>query len=521
VPDELRNNFIAHGFTVVDDNGDTLPRIVMPKLLAPTACAGGVAGSFPCHNVDYLAQVQLQEIPGAPTSASNLWGFVDADDNREYAVLGHRSGTAVIDVTTPGNPVIVDNIPGNSSSWREVKVYQVRDPVSGTHRAYAYISTEAPGGGLQIIDLSNLPNSVSLANTLAEFSTSHTLYISNVDYATNVALPGQQAFLYIAGSNIFGGAFRIYDLVDPVNPKLVTPSPVNSTYMHDSTSLLISDNRTTQCANAHNPCEVLVDFNENAIDLWDVTDKGAPERLSTTTYPTATYVHSGWPSSDQRYIVVHDELDELRRGLNTQIYTLNISDLRSPALVTSYVGGTTTTDHNGYTVGNRYFVSHYKRGLVIFDSTNPTSLSEIGSFDTYLSPSANSAGTDGAWGVYPFLPSGTLLVSDIENGLFLLKRNETLPPPTGTAPTPNPPAPAPTPPNSGGGGGGGSLDLAVLILLLVSAMVRAASRPTRAHHTQRTRDGLPARSFALPVDEIQPRGSQRHPASGGIPRPLA
>lgn len=519
VPDELRNNFIAHGFTVIDDNGDTLPRIVMPKLLAPTACASGRAGDFPCHNIDYLAQVQLQEIPGGPTSASNLWGFVDLDDNREYAVLGHRTGTAVIDVTTPGSPVLVGNIAGNSSAWREVKVYQVRDGAGGTHRAFAYVSTEAPGGGLQIIDLSNLPTSISLANTLAEFSTSHTLYVSNVDYSSNVALPGRQAFLYIAGSNVAGGAFRIYDLVDPVHPQLVTPSPAGSGYMHDSTSMLITDNRTTQCANAHNPCEVLVDFNELSVDLWDVTEKSAPVRLSSTSYPTATYVHSGWPSADQRHIIVHDELDELRRGLSTQIYTLDVSDLRTPILVTSYVGNTSTTDHNGYTIGNRYYVSHYKRGLVIFDSTNPAALTEIGSFDTYLSPSANSAGTDGAWGVYPFLPSGTLLVSDIENGLFLLKKNETLPPPVAT---PNPPAPAPTPPNTGGGGGGGggSLDLAVLLLLLASAMVRAASRPL-ARINKRSRDGLPARRFALPVDALQPRGGQRHTASGGVPRPLA
>jgi choice-of-anchor B domain-containing protein len=523
VPDALRNNFIAHGFTVVDDNGDTLPRIVMPKLLAPTSCANGAAGSFPCHNIDYLGQVQLQEVPGAPTSASNLWGFVDLDDNREYAVLGHRTGTVVVDVTTPGSPVVVGNIPGNSSSWREVKVYQVRDPASGTHRAYAYISTEAPGGGLQILDLSNLPASVTLANTLGEFSTSHTLYISNVDYATNAALPGQQAFLYIAGSNVAGGAFRIYDLVDPVNPKLVTPSPVGAGYMHDSTSMLITDNRTTQCSNAHNPCEVLVDFNETSVDLWDVTEKSAPVRLSSTSYPTATYVHSGWPSADQRYIVVHDELDELRRGLNTQIYTLDVGDLRAPSLVTSYLGGTTTTDHNGYTIGNRYYVSHYKRGLVIFDSTNPAALTEIGSFDTYLSPSANSAGTDGAWGVYPFLPSGTLLVSDIENGLFLLKKNETLPPPVSTPnpPTPAPPAPAPPSTGGGGGGGGGSLDLAVLILLLGFAMVRARHASALAPNTESERDGLPARRLPLPDDEIQPRGRQRHPPAGGFSRPLA
>ena len=171
------------------------------------------------------------------------------------------------------------------------------------------------------------------------------------------------------------------------------------------------------------------------------------------------------------FIVVHDELDELQRGLNTHIYTLDIADLRTPSLVTSYIGGVTSTDHNGYTIGNRYYVSHYKRGLVIFDVTNPRSLEEIGSFDTYLSPQANSAGTDGAWGVYPFLTSGTLLVSDIENGMFLLRKNETLPPPVPPAP---PVVSNPDPPRAGGGGGGGgAVDPALLILFAGLAMLRA------------------------------------------------
>ena len=472
VPAEFRNNFIAHGFIVVDANGEPLPRVITPKLAAPTACTAGRAGNFPCHNIDYLAQVQLTDIPGAPMSASEVWGFVDVDDGREYAILGHRNGTAVFDVTDPAAPALVGNIAGNPSLWREVKVLQVPQ-AGGSHRAYAYVTTEAPGGGLQIIDLTNLPASVTLANTLLEFSTSHTLYVSNIDYATNTPLPGRQPFLYIAGANLAGGAFRIYDLSDPLSPTLVTLPPGGTGYMHDSTSLLITDNRTTQCANAHNPCEVLVDFNETSVDLWDVTDKAAPVRLSTTSYPTATYVHSGWPSAVGMHIVVHDELDELRRSLNTHIYTLDVGDLRAPSLVTSYIGGTTATDHNGYTIGDRYYVSHYKRGLVVFDVGNPRALREIGSFDTYLSPSANSAGTDGAWGVYPFLPSGTLLVSDIENGLYLLKLNETLPPPT--APS-NPPAQPGAP---RGGGGGGALGLAVLILLSASAMVRGRRKPPR------------------------------------------
>src|SRR5262249_40440733 len=145
-----------------------------------------------------------------------------------------RNGTVIVDVTSPGSPVIVGNIPGNPSAWREVKVFQLPGGPNGTHRAYAYITTEAPGGGLQIVDLTDLPRSVSLANTLTEFSTSHTLYISNVDYASMAALPGQKAYLYIAGSNLAGGAFRIYDLADPANPALVTPPPAGNGYMHDS-----------------------------------------------------------------------------------------------------------------------------------------------------------------------------------------------------------------------------------------------------------------------------------------------
>ena len=255
--------------------------------------------------------------------------------------------------------------PGSSSatfpvtlrSWREVKVYQAAGSGGRPPSRLCLHHHRGAGRGLQIIDLSDLPASISLANTLTEFGTSHTLYISNVDYASNGGAARSAGFLYIAGSNLASGAFRIYDLADPVHPALVTPPPLGNGYMHDSTSMLITDNRTTQCANAHNPCEVLVDFNENTVDLWDVTEKSAPARLSSTTYPTATYVHSGWPSADQRFIIVHDELDELRRGLNTQIYTLDVGDLRTPSLVTSYRGPTSSTDHNGYTIGNRYYVA--------------------------------------------------------------------------------------------------------------------------------------------------------------------
>ena len=62
-------------------------------------------------------------------------------------------------------------------------------------------------------------------------------------------------------------------------------------------------------------------------------------------------------------------------------------------------------------------------------------------------------------------------VDVFENGMFLLRRNETLPPPPPPPPVSNPPPPAPG--GGGGGGGGGALDFAVLILLAGFAILRA------------------------------------------------
>ena len=385
------------------------------------SCVQGSAGQFPCRNVDFLAQIALNDFSTQPFSAANVWGFVDQNDGREYAIVGLANGTAIVDLADPVNPREVVTIPGLDSSWREVKVYQHFDAGSNRFKAYAYITTEASNAGLQVIDLSGLPGTAALATTLVDTGSQHTAYVSNIDYATNAALPGAQAFLYLAGSNVNGGAWRAYSLADPSAPQLAATAPPGTEYVHDATSLLITDARTAQCAPGHDPCEVYVDFNENTVDLWDVTDKAAPLKLSSTTYSDASYTHSGWPTADQRHIFVHDELEELFGGLRTQIYTMNVEDLRNPFIVASYQGSDTTIDHNGYVKDGFLYVSHYRRGLVVFDAGDPEQLHEVASFDTFLVPATNEAGFDGAWGVYPFFPSGVVVISDINNGLFVLR----------------------------------------------------------------------------------------------------
>jgi hypothetical protein len=96
--------------------------------------------------------VPLSSFNGNPASAANLWGYVDLDDNREYAIIGLRNGTGIVEVTDPANPVVVATIAGVTSQWREVKVYQFWNAAANHWDAYAYVTTERAVGSRSSTD---------------------------------------------------------------------------------------------------------------------------------------------------------------------------------------------------------------------------------------------------------------------------------------------------------------------------------------------------------------------------------
>ena len=410
--------------------------------LAASTCSGGFAGEYPCQGIDFMSRVALSSFTGNPASASNLWGYVDLDDNREYAIIGLRNGTGVVDVTDPASPLIVGHIAGVSSQWREVKVYQFWNASASRWDAYAYVTTEGAGGGIQIIDLTQLPASVSLANTWTGVSTSHTDHVSNIDYSTNVGNnPIFPPILYISGSNL--GGLRFVSLANPTN--LTEIGFWTGTYSHDTYAHVFSDARANQCAPGHNPCEVVFSFaGTPGLKIIDVTDKSAPVTLSTFTYPQLGYTHSGWISSDGNYIFLHDELDEQNFGLNSRIRTIDITSLTAPTVSSFYTGPTRAIDHNGYTIGHKLYFSNYTRGIGILDVTNPNAPVELSYFDTF--PTTNGANFNGAWGIYPYLPSGNILISDIQRGLIVVREQSAAATPTPTIT--NTPTDTPTPSNT-------------------------------------------------------------------------
>jgi choice-of-anchor B domain-containing protein len=400
-------------------------------------CIGGYSGIYPCNGIEMLSHIALNNFPPpSPLAASNLWGYVDLDDNREYAIIGLYNGTAVVNITDPVNPVVVGKIPAANSDWREVKVYQFYNAARDRWDAYAYITTEAAAGA-QIIDLTQLPNAVSLASVYnATFNRAHTLFVSGVSPVTSVTEPGQTPTLIVNGIRMNGvyvgnGGMRFLSLISPTAPVEIGSWTMG--YMHDVQALTITDTRTAQCAPGHAPCELVLGWRGlTGFSVIDITDKANPVTLSTLIYSGLGYAHSGWISDDGMYAFSMDELDEYFGYVaKTDVRVIDLHDLTNPTVVAHWIGPSNVIEHNGYTLDGKYYMSHYHRGLVILDVTNPLSPTETAFFDTY--PFGNATDFNGAWGVYPYLPSGNIVVSDIEGGLFVLREA-----PNGDPDTPTP-----------------------------------------------------------------------------------
>jgi choice-of-anchor B domain-containing protein len=233
--------------------------------------------------------------------------------------------------------------------------------------------------------------------------------------AHNVAINEESGFAYIVGSDTCGEGLHIADLRNPARPRFAGCFAADG-YTHD-----------TQCVNYRGPDagragqEVCFAANEDTITLVDVSDKRRPRQISRTTYPGAAYTHQGWLTEDHRYLLVNDEFDEIELGHGSRTYIWDVADLDAPRLIGTHTLPTRSTDHNLYIRGNRAYLANYSSGLRILDLTNVASgqLTEVGYFD--IVPENDNPGFVGAWSNYPFFASGTVLVSGIQQGLFILR----------------------------------------------------------------------------------------------------
>ena len=361
-------------------------------------CENGRAGEYPCSGVALRSRVTLATMGG--NRGNDIWGWVDAQTDREYALMGMSNGTAFVDVTEPENPRALGILPTRTvaSIWRDIKVY----------RDHAYVVADNAGAhGMQVFDLTRLRDAVP-----SERFMSDTVYV-DFENAHNLAIDEDTGFAYAVGTNTCGHGLHIIDIRTPNNPLF---AGCHSTVTTHDTQCVVYDGPDAQ----HLGREICVSSNENHLEVVDVTVKSAPATISSTVYEQTGFVHQGWLTEDHRYVLLGDELDEIFFSVPTRTLVFDMADLDSPQYVYTYEAATASTDHNMYVSGNRVFQANYSSGLRILEFADLANrdLREIAWFDTY--PEGNDDGFDGAWSVYPYLDSGVIIVSDQTNGLFVL-----------------------------------------------------------------------------------------------------
>lgn len=376
------------------------------------ACAEGDAAGFDCNNVDLQAFLPLAAMGASPGErVSDIWGWTDPMSGKEYALVGRTAGAAFVDITNPTDPQFLGMVPANPSGARDLKVY----------RDHLFFTGDGAGNhGLIVFNLAHLRDVTDAPVTFEPDAR-----YDGIASAHNLIIDTDAGFAYPVGASgggqTCGGGLHMVNIQDPLNPTFAG--------CYTDTEGLIWQGRTHdgQCVIYEGPDqryhgrEICFASNETALRIVDVTDKENPEPLAAATYPGLAYVHQGWLSDDQRFFYLDDELDELVGQTDrTRTLVWDIAELDDPVLVTQYLGPDGATDHNLYVKGNRMYQANYQAGFRLVDVSQPENPVEIGHFDT-TPYEGNPPGFNGAWTAFPFFESGTVIVSSMNEGLFVLK----------------------------------------------------------------------------------------------------
>lgn len=372
---------------------------------APALCVDGFASGFPCEGVDLLAY--LPHFVLDASLGNDAWGWVDPETGDEYALLGLDVGMAVLDITNPYCPDWVGTLPaaGDWSLWRDLEADE----------DHAWIGSEAEGHGIQSFDLRSLTTLENGPHVLAEAGR-----YTGVGSSHTVGVEPTTGLVYVTGSDDCAGGVLFLDGADPSDP-LKLGCYAEAGYVHDARCIVYAGPDADHAGQL--VCATADGWSER-VSFVDASDPTAPTTISTVgSYTDAAYAytHQGWFTEDHAWFLLSDEFDELGSGLPSRTYLFDVRDLDAPALFATYSGPTTAIDHNLFVLGDRVYMANYTAGLRVLDASGVAggALVEVASFDVV--PEHDDAVFTGAWSVYPYFPSGTIVIETIEQGTFLVR----------------------------------------------------------------------------------------------------
>lgn len=380
-------------------------------------CEDGRIGPFDCDEVELLSFIP-NSILRAPewsrgVRTNDNWGWTDPLTEREYALVGRNDGTSFVDITDPTNPVLIGDLPKPwgtppSQLWRDIKTY----------KEHAFIVADGAGDhGMQVFDLTRLRD-VTDAPALFEPD----VHYRNIASSHNIVINEETGYAYAVGSRgggeTCGGGLHMIDIRDPKNPTFVGCSR-GELGTHDAQCVIYRgpDSR-------YQGRELCLNSNGAHFEITDVTDKDSTVVLSTATSPNAGYIHQGWLTDDHRYFYQDDEADVVNGNVaTTRTLIWDLTDVEDPVLTTEFMGSLPASAHNLYLKDGHAYLANYRYGLQVLDIADPENPREVGFFDT--SPYQEGPGFSGAWSTFPFYESGTVIVTSLQEGLFVLRKRRT------------------------------------------------------------------------------------------------
>lgn len=315
---------------------------------------------------------------------NDIWGYVDTAGT-EYALVGLTTGFSIVSLEDPSDPREVAFIEGQQTTWRDIK----------TWNHFAYVVSDNTTEGMLIVDLKTIhADTVTYLYWSEDVAGRGDLLRSHNIYMDEFGLA------YLAGSNI--GGLVVFDVkADPWNPALL--KWVDTPYSHDiytRDSIMYSS-------------EIYL----GELSIYDLSNPADVKYLGGTKTPFE-FTHNAWVSDDTNTVFTTDE------RANAFVASYDISDLANIRELDRYrpakTVGLGVIPHNVHVWDDYLIISYYTDGCIVVDASKPDNLIEVGNFDTFL---GGNGGFSGAWGAYPFLPSGLVLVSDRNNGLFVLVPN--------------------------------------------------------------------------------------------------
>lgn len=348
-------------------------------------------------NMKRLARWDDESLPIAPfynIQYSGCWGL--ALNGREYAVLGGALHVLFFDITEPTQPKLIGKFEGASpTAWREFKSYKNR----------IYGVSDATSEGLMIFDMSQAPDTVIRTYYSNEFfARSHT-----------ITLDTTSGRIYLNGSNVANTGLLVLDVSqNPDQPVFLNSVALAGGYVHDS----YVRNDTVYTSSGF-----------EGYYIFDFTNPLKPDTLASIS--TGGYNHNSWLNMEGTYSYYTEEIPDGR--------PVQIIDLQNLANKELEVAGafldrfsTPTSDpfhdaipHNVYIRDNLLFNSQYEDGLLVYDISEPLNPKLVAHYDTHPQNTQYN-GYRGNWGNYPWLPSGTIIAGDMQNGLQLLKLDFTI-----------------------------------------------------------------------------------------------